>query len=343
MEGAPVSLWSQAQLLRSQRVQLNALAAKLSSKKMERLAGGVINSVLALDEKRVLRLGNPHPLWAHSGSVTREVQRMKSYAAVGVPVPRILEFDDDELYMVMERIPGCSLEDALSSNPVLDKRKIFAALLKVWAEPELRLVPDEAGFGGPYSRTDGPCVPVCQTFEEYLSALGRWGVRWGRDTFELEMEPLNQFCAEKLHEELAALPGIDFMVLSHVDLHVGNIMVTSAEDPSITGILDFESCKVTSQYHRWLIWFDLAKEFECEDLFLSSPAFPGFVGVAYLERFRLVFDTIMSGVYSAFFNISWYVTSDAELEALTEAKCKQLENSDAVKNRSDMMEALGQL
>jgi aminoglycoside phosphotransferase (APT) family kinase protein len=163
----------------------------------------------------VLRIPPPGARPVGPADVARQGRIMAALHVAGVPVPRVLASGEEPPFLVMERVAGVRVEEALAgaSAPELVAAAFGAAR-------RLHEVPAEStGIGG-----ETPVAPADE--------VRRWQALRARAPEELLRG------ADRLEERLlSALPALRPPALVHGDFHLGNLLF---EGSRVVAILDWE-------------------------------------------------------------------------------------------------------
>jgi aminoglycoside phosphotransferase (APT) family kinase protein len=169
----------------------------------------------------VLRVPPPGARPAGPADVARQGRIMAALEAAGVPVPRILATGEDPPFVLMERVPGVRIEEALA---VASPRELIEA-----AFAAVRLLHDV-----PVAATgiadEAPVSPAAE--------VQRWQALRARAPEELVAR-----ASELEARLLSALPAPRPPALVHGDYHLGNLLF---EGSRVVAILDWEISELGS-------------------------------------------------------------------------------------------------
>lgn len=176
-------------------------------------SGGIINSVLALDDQFVLRVPRDHP--AHIAQSKAEADAIPLAVAAGVRTPALVAFDDSmELlpvpYLIVEQVAGHDVE-VVGADPAqladlwIEVGRDLARLHDrvdpaLWPGPD---VPDEAASTSnlvteaPHDPKDLVQQRVADGWLSYLE--GRWLTAWLE---RLEHESTTRICVAATHGDV---------------------------------------------------------------------------------------------------------------------------------------------
>ncbi|HEX6348765.1 MAG TPA: phosphotransferase family protein [Candidatus Dormibacteraeota bacterium] len=169
----------------------------------------------------VLRVPPPGARPVGPADVVRQGRIMAALSEAGVPVPRVLAMGEEPPFLVMERVAGVRVEEALaaaSARALISAA--FAAARRLHEVPLAR-----TGIG-----------------EEPVMAPGEEVRRWQALRVRAPEELLRG--AERLEERLlSALPALRPPALVHGDFHLGNLLFQGSR---VVAILDWEIAEMGS-------------------------------------------------------------------------------------------------
>jgi aminoglycoside phosphotransferase (APT) family kinase protein len=231
--------------------QLAAIAARHglgSLETWEPLAGGVVNPVLLLNGRAVLRINVRN---AADPKVAKEAWVLGRLAGplppLGARVPRVLGADTSRAilpydYLLLEYLPGRAAAVAWADSPAATRADLSRQMGRILARLHAVPLPGE-GYGGwdaARDRLGGE--------DDWRAWTARRVARQLRDLEELSAVPAPRLAAIRawLNDHAGAVPASPRRVLVHGDFGLWNMLVEPAPGadgaprPAISAVFDFE-------------------------------------------------------------------------------------------------------